>query len=208
MSSESTGTIAELTVLQEAIRACRACETAGYLTAARPIRDGGRISDRIMLIGQAPGARSDAAQRHFVGPGGNLLEVWFGRAGFPAGYLRERVYLTSLTHCFPGKSVGGKGDRVPSPAELALCRPFLDAELKLMQPALILLVGGLAIEAFLGRARLNEVVGTIVEQGDQLLLPLPHPSPVSRWLNDPANRERVDRAIVLLAGARRRLALD
>lgn len=207
MSSESTGTIAELTLLQEAIRACRACETAGYLTAARPIRDGGRISDRIMLIGQAPGARSEAARRHFVGPGGNVLEAWFERAGFPAGYLRERVYLTSLTHCFPGKSAGGKGDRVPSPAELALCRPFLEAELRLLRPVLILLVGGLAIEAFLGRARLGEVVGTIVERDDQLLLPLPHPSPVSRWLNDPANRERVDRAIVLLAEARRRLGL-
>ena len=207
MSSESAHTALELTVLQEVIRTCRACQTAGYLTAARPIRDGGRIGDRVMLIGQAPGARSDAARRHFVGPGGKVLEAWFERAGFPAGYLRERVYLTSLTHCFPGKSAGGKGDRVPSPAELELCRPFLDREMELLQPALILLVGGLAIEAFLGRARLQEIVGTIIEREGQLLLPLPHPSPVSRWLNDPGNRARVDQAIVLLAEARERLEL-
>src|SRR5439155_24350894 len=76
----------ELAVLHEKVRACRRCEQAGHLVAARPIRAGGRSSDRVMVIGQAPGARSDAARRHFTGPAGNLLSSWFERAGFPPGY--------------------------------------------------------------------------------------------------------------------------
>lgn len=198
----------ELRLLHEQILSCRACEVGGHLSAARPIRHGGRVTDRILLIGQAPGARSDEARRHFVGPAGDMLERWFVQAGFPPGYFRERVYCSAMTRCFPGKSSTGKGDRVPSPAELALCRPFLEAELRLLQPELILLVGGLAIRAFLGEQRLAEVVGTLQRRDGWLLLPLPHTSPVSRWLNDPANRERVGLAIELLGQCRVSLGLD
>jgi uracil-DNA glycosylase family 4 len=207
MSNECADRPTALAALHQAIRACRACQDAGYLPEARPIRDGGRVGDRVMLIGQAPGTRSDLARQHFVGPGGKLLESWFERAGFPPGYLRERVYLTSLTRCFPGKSASGKGDRAPSPPELALCQPFLERELALVRPALVLLVGGMAITAFLGRAPLQAMVGTRVERDGRLWLPLPHPSPVSRWLNQPANREQVARAIALLAESRARLEL-
>ena len=161
-----------------------------------------------MLVGQAPGARSDAAGRHFIGPAGTTLERWFDAAGFAPGFFRSHVYVSALTRCFPGKSPTGKGDRVPSPAERQLCRPFLEAELELVRPRLILLVGRLVIETFLGGWLLGDVVGTLQRRDDRLLLPLPHTSPVSRWLNDPANRERVDRAIQLLAACRVELELD
>jgi len=193
--------------LQRRIRACRACQLAGHLPEARPIRDVGRVVDRIMLIGQAPGARTDAARHHFTGPAGDTLERYFVRAGFPSGYFRERVYLTAMTRCFPGKSPSGKGDRAPSAAELALCRSFLDEELELVQPDLLVLTGRLAITAFLGQVRLADVVGTLRAVEGRPVLPLPHTSPVSRWLNDPANRARVDRAIELLADCRIGLAL-
>jgi uracil-DNA glycosylase family 4 len=196
-----------LAALQERVRACRACQLAGYLAEARPIRDGGRASDRVMVIGQAPGARSDSYRRHFSGPAGTTLESWFTRAGFPPGYFRQRVYLTALTRCFPGKSPAGKGDRVPSAVELALCRPYLEQELAHVEPRLILLVGTLAIGVFLGKVKLVEVVGTIQHLGGRTLLPLPHSSPVSRWLNEPQNRGRVDRAIDLLAESRIKLRL-
>ena len=185
--------------LQERIRVCRACVGAGYLSEARPIWDGGRLTDRIMVIGQAPSLKTHNARYHFAGPAGKVLESWFDRAGFPPGYFRSSVYLTSLTRCFPGKSLGGKGDRVPSGPELDLCRPYLEEEIALLQPALVLLVGTLAIEAFLGKVKLVDVVGTLQHRGGLTLLPLPHSSPVSRWLNEPANRARVDRAIELLA---------
>ena len=202
------GRAAELRALHDRIRACRACELAGHLPAARPIRHGGTAAQRVMLVGQAPGARSDAAGRHFIGPAGDTLERWFDAAGFAPGFFRNHVYVSALTRCFPGKSRSGKGDRVPSPPELQLCRPFLDAELRLVQPRLIVLVGKLAIETFLGGARLGDVVGTLQERDGRRFLPLPHTSPVSRWLNDAANRERVERAIQLLARCRVELGLD
>jgi uracil-DNA glycosylase family 4 len=196
-----------LAALHAEILACRACEDRGFLPAARPVREPTPIGARIMVVGQAPGARSDAARRHFIGPAGALLEHWFELAGFSAGYLRREVYLTAVTRCFPGKSPSGAGDRVPSPPERALCRGFLDREIELVSPRLILPVGSLAIQALLGSLKLVEAVGTLRERGDHLFLPLPHSSPVSRWLNDQCNRERVDRATRLLAWCRTALDL-
>src|SRR5919109_1527656 len=122
--------------LRERIGACRACQEAGLLAEAAPIAHGPTRA-RVMVVGQAPGVRSHVRRRHFAGPAGRVLEEWFDRAGFPPGYFREQVYLSSLTRCFPGPAPRGQGDRRPSPAELRLCQPFLEAELRLVQPALI-----------------------------------------------------------------------
>jgi len=136
--------------LQRRILSCRLCEEHGYIPVARPLVSG-RPGDRIMVIGQAPGHRSVAKGRSFSGPGGTILQKWLEQAGFPPGYLREHTYLSSLTRCDPGRNPRGDGDRRPSVAELALCRPFLDAELQLLRPKVILLVGTMAIEAFYGK---------------------------------------------------------
>ena len=160
-----------------------------------------------MLIGQAPGAVSDVKGYHFAGPAGTFLSQWLDRAGFPAGYFREHVYLTSLTRCFPGKSASGNGDRAPSAAEMGLCRHFLDAELTLVQPRLVLLVGRLAITAFLGPRPLTAIVGHSYTCDGRMLLPLPHASGVSRWLNSVDNRALLERALVELSRLRVELAL-
>ncbi len=188
---------AALASLQQRIRACRLCQEAGYIPLARPLTNG-RVSDRIMVIGQAPGHRSVAKGRSFSGPGGSILQ-WLEQAGFPPGYLHEHSYLTSLTRCDPGPNPRGDGDRRPSPEELALCRPFLDAELRLVRPKVILLVGTMAIEAFLGKVRLEDVIGTFQERDGMLLLPLPHPSGVSRWLNHPGHQKLHHRALEILS---------
>jgi uracil-DNA glycosylase family 4 len=189
---------AALASLQQRIRACRLCQEAGYIPLARPLTSG-RVSDRIMVIGQAPGHRSVAKGRSFSGPGGSILQKWLEQAGFPPGYLHEHSYLTSLTRCDPGPNPRGDGDRRPSPEELALCRPFLDAELRLVRPKVILLVGTMAIEAFLGKVRLEDVIGTFQERDGMLLLPLPHPSGVSRWLNHPGHQKLHHRALEILS---------
>jgi len=147
---------------------------AGYLAQAHPIRPTLIDDPRVMLIGQAPGPVTDRKGYHFAGPAGRFLEIWFERAGFPAGYFREHVYLTSLTRCFPGKSRGGNGDRPPSNAEIALCRRFLDREFELIQPGLVLLVGKMAIDAFLGKHPLVDTVGRVFEVDGRFVLPLPH----------------------------------
>ncbi len=200
-------TSSEIDALQARILACRACQAAGYVEEARPVRHPWTPRQRLMLVGQAPGALTHARQFHFAGPGGRVLEQWFEQAGFTPGTWRERTYLTSLTRCFPGKSSHGKGDRKPSPRELAQCRPFLDAELTLVRPRLIVLVGTMAIEHFLGKRPLESVVGRLIEHPERRYLPLPHPSPVSRWLNQANHQHLVSRAIALLAQCRAELEL-
>ncbi len=192
--------------LQQRILACRRCQEHGYLRHAHPIVSG-HATDRIMVIGQAPGHRSVAKETPFSGPGGQVLQKWLEQAGFPPGYLHEHCYLTSLTHCDPGKNLRGEGDRRPSAPELALCRPFLQAEMHIVQPKVALLLGSMAIEAFTGKVCLEDVIGTYREQEGILLLPLPHPSGVSRWLNDPQHQHLHQQALALLADWRETYSL-
>ena len=190
-----------LRLLHQRILNCRLCEQQGYIPAARPLVHG-RASDRMMVIGQAPGHRSVAKGRSFSGPGGSILQKWLEQAGFPRGYLHEHTYLSSLTRCDPGRNPRGDGDRRPSPQEVALCRPFLEAELALLRPRVVLLVGAMAIEAYFGKVKLEDVIGTFQEREGMLLLPLPHPSGVSRWLNDAEHLELLRKALEILAGWR------
>ena len=196
-----------ITVLHGAFVDCRACHTAGYISGARPLRHPWSERQRTMIVGQAPGAQTEAKRFHFAGPGGLLLGRWLAAAGYDADNWREQCYITSMTRCFPGKAASGKGDRKPSPAELALCRPFLDGELQLIRPRMVLAVGGMAIEHFLGKQPLREIVGQLFEVDGLRVLPLPHPSGVSRWLNEPAHQQLVNLAIARLAEARQELDL-
>ena len=195
ISSKREIAIAEL---QQRITSCRLCQEHGYIPVAHPIVLG-RASDRILVIGQAPGHVSIARDLPFSGPGGRILQKWLEGAGFPTGYLHKHTYLSSLTRCDPGRNPKGGGDRRPSPPEIALCRPYLDAEIRLLQPKVVLLVGTMAIETFFCKARLEEVVGAYEERDGMLLLPLPHPSGVSRWLNDPAHQELLHKALRFLS---------
>jgi uracil-DNA glycosylase len=195
VSSEQEAAIA---LLQQRIRSCRLCQEHGYIRVAHPIVSG-RASNRILVIGQAPGHRSIEKDLPFSGPGGRILQKWLEQAGFPEGYLHNHTYLSSLTRCDPGLNPKGNGDRRPSPQEIALCRPFLEMELRLLCPTVVLLIGTMAIEAFFGKVRLEDVIGTYQERDDIFFLPLPHPSGVSRWLNDPAHLQLLQQALKILS---------
>ncbi len=196
----------DVAVLQQRILSCRLCQEHGYIPVAHPIVSG-RADDRIFVIGQAPGHRSITNNKPFSGPGGRILQKWLELAGFPSGYLHEHTYLSSLTRCDPGKNLRGNGDRRPSPAEVALCRPYLEAELRLVQPKVVLLVGTMAIETFFAQGTLEGIIGTYREHEGMLFLPLPHPSGVSRWLNDPGHQQLLQKALAILAAWRERYAL-
>ncbi|BCL84315.1 uracil-DNA glycosylase [Ktedonobacteria bacterium brp13] len=188
----------ELSILQQQIRQCRLCQQQGYIPVAHPIVSG-RSTDRILVIGQAPGHRSIEKDQPFSGPGGMVLQHWLEAAGFPPGYLHEHTYLSSLTRCDPGKHPNGNGDRKPGKPELLLCRPYLEAELRIVQPKVVLLLGTMAIETFFGPVKLAQIIGKYQERDGLLLLPLPHPSGVSRWLNDPEHKELHQQALMILA---------
>jgi uracil-DNA glycosylase family 4 len=180
--------------LHSRIRACTKCVEAGHLPAAFPIV-AGNANDRVMIIGQAPGAVEVTTGLPFSGRAGAELRRWLAEADIDEAHL---PYRTAITKCFPGKATSGAGDRRPSPAEIALCAPWLEAEVALVGPRVVLLVGTLAIERFWGRVPLSEVVGKSRVDGDRVLIPLPHPSGASRWLNDPANRRRLRRALAVV----------
>lgn len=191
---------AKLKRLHARIRACTKCVAAGYLEQAAPVV-AGNITDRVMIVGQAPGIVELTTRMPFSGRAGAELRRWLARAGI----AEDRMpYRTAITKCFPGKAASGAGDRRPSPPEIALCAPWLEAELALVRPEVILLVGTLAIDRLWGRAALSDVVGRSKRSpalGDALLIPLPHPSGASRWLNDPSNRALLDTALGLLRRA-------
>ncbi|MFT4039236.1 MAG: uracil-DNA glycosylase family protein [Thermomicrobiales bacterium] len=206
MNQAPPTTQATLEAVQREIRACTQCVAAGYISAANPIFRG-HAGQRLMVVGQAPGPRADAAGEPYRGATGKALQAWLTQAGFPEGALHREFYLTSLTKCFPGPARGGgKGDRPPSAAEIALCAAHLNREITLVQPELILALGRISAERLDPTVRgqpLAAVVGTLrpAERAGHafLLLPLPHPSGVSRWLNEPAHRARLDLALARLA---------
>jgi len=129
------------------------------------------------------------------------------RAGFesPAEF-RRLTYIAALMRCFPGRNPRGTGDLRPPPAAVANCTHWLDAELRMLRPKVLILVGQLAIVRFLGPGRLEDRVGRSFGERP-VMIPLPHPSGQSRWLNDPANRDRLSAALELLDQLRSSLAL-
>ena len=201
----------ELERLEARIGGCRRCVEAAFLTEAHPVHRGrGTVRARLMLVGQAPGATGHLHPKPFSGAAGRTLRGWLVAAGFPEDALHdgERIFLTSVTKCFPGPSLtgAGKGDRMPSPPEVRLCRPYLDAEIRLVRPDVVLALGRLAATELLGRDPLAALVGPAheIERAGQRfrVVALSHPSGVSRWLNDPANRAKHYRALETLAALR------
>ncbi len=191
-----------LRALQAEIRACTRCAQAGYLDEARPLTEGDPDA-RFMVIGQAPSRTAHVTATFYRGPAGERLRGWFVEAGFAPGDFGTRVYLAAITKCFPGRLPGSSKDRLPSRAEQALCRPWLQAELALVRPRVVVLFGGLAIGTFLSKKPLSELVGRSFEKGGVLYIPLPHSSGASTWLNDPAHRALLGEGINRLREARR-----
>jgi len=124
------------------------------------------------------------------------------RAGFSSSEEFRRVtYIAALMRCFPGRNRTGTGDLRPPPAAIANCAHWMDAELEMLRPRVVILVGQMAIARFLGPGSLEERVGRTF--GDEpVMVPLPHPSGQSRWLNAAANRERLEQALALIAKLR------
>lgn len=181
------------------LKTCRLCLDAGYDIYPRAIFSG-NLGARLMVIGQAPGITEKEAGRPFNAGSGTRLFRWLAEAGVEERWFRHTQYMTSVTKCYPGRAKSGSGDRVPSRGEQKLCRPYLDQEISLIDPRLILPVGGLAISLFYpaGQA-LTEVIGTHKQVDGRWVVPLPHPSGASRWHQSPENRARVQQAVALVA---------
>ncbi len=195
-----------LEAVQREITACTLCVEAGFIPRSLPIFHG-HVGQRLMIVGQAPGPSAGERPLPYTGATGRTLQGWLERAGFPTGALHRDFYLTSLTKCFPGPATGrgGKGDRPPSATEIAFCATHLDREIALVRPEIVVSLGRLAAERLDPTARklpLVDLVGSfrLVERAGHRfrLLPLPHPSGVSRWLNDRTHQGRLNEALAVL----------
>jgi uracil-DNA glycosylase family 4 len=183
-----------LVSLQRDNRVCRACVEAGYPLESLPVVQG-EPGQRAMIVGQAPGVVEGVERRPWRGRAGQTLRRWL-ELDEEAFY--STFYCCSVTRCYPGRHPNGRGDRPPSLRELDLCGFWLDWELRLLRPTLIVPVGGLAIRRVLGISGLASCIGARFEVGEAVAVPLPHPSGASGWLNAAENRERLAAALALL----------
>ena len=164
---------------QRALKDCARCRSMSGPTVVC-----GPVLSRMLLVGQAPGDKEPALGRPFAWTAGKQLFKWFSALGMGEAEFRKHVYMAAVCRCFPGKNPKG-GDRVPAPLEIANCLPWLEREIELLCPELIVPVGRLAIEQFLPVRSLVEQIGIehrVVRGGRKVdLIPLPHPSGASTW---------------------------
>lgn len=177
---------------------CRRCPRM----KSTPVSGGAVLSD-VMLIGQAPGPREPILQRPFAHTAGKTLFRWFEQfCGMNEAAVRSTMYFAAICRCFPGKNSTG-GDRVPSPDEVANCSSWMNNEIRILRPRLIIPIGRLAITQFIDCRKLQDVVGERchVERAQHRfdLIPLPHPSGASPW-------HRISPGKQLLEKAMRRIA--
>ena len=153
------------------------------------------LGQRAYMYGQAPGVVEGEERRPWRGRAGKTLRRWLE---LEEDEFYETFYCASVTRCYPGRAQSGRGDRTPTPREQELCSFWMGWELELVQPDLIVPVGGLAIRRLLGISGLGECIGRRYEIDGAAVVPLPHPSGASSWLNSQANRELTGRAAVLV----------
>lgn len=161
------------------------------------------VVSKVMLVGQAPGAKEAQVRRPFAWTAGKTLFRWLEQAGMPGeDAFRRNVYMAAVCRCFPGKNSKG-GDRVPSREEIANCSSWLDTELQMLAPELVIAAGKLAIREFLPGDKLDDLVGKLHRArraGVEFdVLPLPHPSGASTWIHMEPGKTLLPRALALLA---------
>jgi DNA polymerase len=147
------------------------CETCTQLVPGE-----GPASASVVIVGEAPGAKEDQQGRPFVGNAGRLLDGLLAEAGM----AREDVYITNVVKARPPKN------RDPKGPEVAHHWPWLEAQLTLIKPALLVPLGRHALARFAPEAKIGEVHGTVVEADGRRLFPLYHPAAA---LHNPRLRE-------------------
>ncbi len=201
MARRLTGEQRTLAALEAVHADIRALTMPGFLG---PAVHGPPVASRIFLIGQAPGPHEAELGRPFAWTAGKTLFRWLERAtGAVEEEVRARVYIAAVVRCFPGKAKGG-GDRVPSPEEIAASRGFIEREIDILRPGLVIPVGRLAIEQVLGRKPpLEEVVGRRLRLHyhgvESDVICLPHPSGASTWFKREPGKTLLEKALALLA---------
>ena len=178
------------------LAACRRCEHRHG--DVRPITSLA-LAPRVMLVGQAPGQVEAQGGKPFAGRAGLTLFRWLEDAGIDEISARRKIYIAAVTRCYPGPSPSGRGDRVPSTEEQDACASWLESEIAIIRPKVIVPVGKLAIERFFKPQPLDRIIGRSYVQDGRLVIALPHPSGASSWIHQ-GNHPALLREAIRLIG--------
>lgn len=169
--------MSELEKISAEVRDCTACILHRGRTQAVPGE--GPEDAQIMFVGEAPGFHEDQQGRPFVGPAGNFLEELLASIGLN----RKQVYITNIIKCRP------PANRDPLPEEIAACEPFLERQLAIIQPRLVVTLGRFSMARFFPQARISQIHGQPRRVGSLICYPLYHPAAA---LHQPSLRRVVE----------------
>jgi DNA polymerase len=171
---------------------CRACDL--WRTGTKTVFGEGPAAAKLMLVGEQPGDREDLAGRPFVGPAGRVLDEALAAAGID----RDDVYVTNAVKHFKWRARGKRRIHdTPSRAEVAACRPWLDGELALVEPRVLVLLGATAAQALLGASfRVTRERGRPIDGSGfaEHVVATVHPSAIVR-MRDKAERVEAERGL-------------
>jgi uracil-DNA glycosylase family protein len=197
----ATGTAADfipsrrtLRTLREAARVCRGCKL--WMVGTQTVFGEGPAPARLMIVGEQPGDQEDRAGHPFVGPAGRLLDA----ALLEAGIDRSDVYLTNAVKHFKwerGEKSKRRIHKKPNDGEIRACRPWLDQEMKLVQPKVVVCLGATAAQALLGKTfRVTKSRGQKVSAPfAEAVFATVHPSSILR-APDSKSRDEARRAFI------------
>lgn len=167
--------------LKAAAAGCHACDL--YRTATQTVFGEGEVHAEVMFVGEQPGDREDIEGRPFVGPAGKVLDEALQEAGID----RARVYITNAVKHFKWTPQGKRRlHQKPNAAEVSACRPWLDAEIAVVKPEILVCLGATAAQALLGRDfRVSQQRGQFIERpGLPLMMATVHPSSILRAVDE------------------------
>jgi uracil-DNA glycosylase family protein len=167
---------------------CKACDL--YKRGTQTVFGEGPTRAEVMMVGEQPGDAEDLAGHPFVGPAGQLLD----RALEEAGIDRTRVYVTNVVKHFKWEPRGKRRIHAkPNAKEIGACKPWLDTEIALVRPRVIVCLGATAAQALLGRGfKVTRQRGTFVESPlAPLVTATVHPSSILRAPDDEARRQEM-----------------
>jgi len=155
--------------LHDAIKNCTLCPL--HETRNNAVPGEGPCDASVMLVGEAPGAKEDETGRPFVGRSGQLLSALLEEIGL----TREDVFITSILKSRPPKN------RAPTQFEVNICRPYLEQQIELIKPRIIVLLGGVAISSLIGPCKVSESHGRFYEYNFQTYFMTYHPAAALRF---------------------------
>lgn len=160
---------AALAALEESIRACTRCRLCQSRTHAVPGE--GKLTPRVLFVGEGPGAQEDKLGRPFVGRSGRFLDEMIENAGL----RREDVYITNVVKCRPPEN------RDPKTDEIAACRDYLDRQIALLEPAVVVTLGRFSMARWFPGERITRIHGQVKEIGPgRVAMAMYHPAAALR----------------------------